>query len=161
VATISCFGYWRIWCGIQLTLSNPSDQAITYTFVLNKWYGWKCGLHDYKRWCTVLQLLERYRYQQLRIQLMKWTKTLALPGTASATGTIIDNNNAPTVATITPASATEGRSVFTLHWATLLIKILRILLYWLMVRLEVDYTTTNVELFLRVQLLELYRYQQR
>jgi hypothetical protein len=29
-------------------------------------------------------------------------------GTASATGTINDNDNAPTVATITPASATEG-----------------------------------------------------
>jgi hypothetical protein len=28
-------------------------------------------------------------------------------GTVSATGTIIDNNNAPTVATITPASAEE------------------------------------------------------
>jgi hypothetical protein len=33
-------------------------------------------------------------------------------GTVSATGTIIDNNNAPTVATITPASATEGSDVF-------------------------------------------------
>jgi hypothetical protein len=32
-------------------------------------------------------------------------------GTVSATGTIIDNNNAP-VATITPASATEGSDVF-------------------------------------------------
>jgi hypothetical protein len=32
-------------------------------------------------------------------------------GTVSATGTIIDNNNAPTVATITPASATEGSDV--------------------------------------------------
>jgi hypothetical protein len=32
-------------------------------------------------------------------------------GTVSATGTIIDNN-APTVATITPASATEGSDVF-------------------------------------------------
>jgi hypothetical protein len=31
-------------------------------------------------------------------------------GTVSATGTIIDNN-APTVATITPASATEGSDV--------------------------------------------------
>jgi hypothetical protein len=29
-------------------------------------------------------------------------------GTASATGTINDNDAAPTVATITPASATEG-----------------------------------------------------
>jgi hypothetical protein len=29
-------------------------------------------------------------------------------GTASATGTINDNDNAPTVATIAPASATEG-----------------------------------------------------
>jgi hypothetical protein len=37
---------------------------------------------------------------------MKITKTLTLPGTASATGTI--NDAAPTVATITPASATEG-----------------------------------------------------
>jgi hypothetical protein len=32
-------------------------------------------------------------------------------GTVSATGTIIDNNNAPTVATITPASATEGYGI--------------------------------------------------
>jgi hypothetical protein len=33
-------------------------------------------------------------------------------GTASATGTINDNDNAPTVATIAPASATEGSPVF-------------------------------------------------
>jgi hypothetical protein len=39
-------------------------------------------------------------------------ETSALHGTVSATGTIIDNNNAPTVATITPASATEGSDVF-------------------------------------------------
>jgi hypothetical protein len=32
-------------------------------------------------------------------------------GTVSATGTIIDNNNAPTVATILPASATEESDV--------------------------------------------------
>jgi hypothetical protein len=38
--------------------------------------------------------------------LMKWTKPAQW--NCSATGTIIDNNNAPTVATITPASATEG-----------------------------------------------------
>jgi hypothetical protein len=36
-------------------------------------------------------------------------------GTVSATGTIIDNNNAPTVATITPASATEGSDVVRLY----------------------------------------------
>jgi hypothetical protein len=37
---------------------------------------------------------------------MKWTKTFSIAnGTVSATGTIIDN--APTVATITPASATD------------------------------------------------------
>jgi hypothetical protein len=42
---------------------------------------------------------------------MKWTKTFSIAnGTVSATG-IIDNNNAPTVATITPASATEGSDV--------------------------------------------------
>jgi hypothetical protein len=36
---------------------------------------------------------------------------LALLWNCFATGTIIDNNNAPTVATITPASATEGSPV--------------------------------------------------
>jgi hypothetical protein len=35
-------------------------------------------------------------------------ETLHCSGTASATGTINDNDAAPTVATITPASATEG-----------------------------------------------------
>jgi hypothetical protein len=40
-------------------------------------------------------------------------------GTASATVTIIDNN-APTVATITPASATEGTDGIQLYIATLL-----------------------------------------
>jgi hypothetical protein len=35
-------------------------------------------------------------------------RPLLLSGTASATGTINDNDAAPTVATITPASATEG-----------------------------------------------------
>jgi hypothetical protein len=77
--------------------------------LFNKWYGWKCGLHY---WLIVTvpagQLLERYRYQQLRIQLMKWTKLSALLMELFRLGTIIDNNNAPTVATITPASATEG-----------------------------------------------------
>jgi hypothetical protein len=38
-------------------------------------------------------------------------ETFNANGTVSATGTIIDNNNAPTVATITPASATEGSDV--------------------------------------------------
>jgi hypothetical protein len=33
-------------------------------------------------------------------------------GTASATGTINDNDNEPTVETIAPASATEGSDVF-------------------------------------------------
>jgi hypothetical protein len=41
-------------------------------------------------------------------------ETLALLLELPATGTIIDNN-APTVATITPASATEGSVVFALH----------------------------------------------
>jgi hypothetical protein len=39
---------------------------------------------------------------------MKIMKTYIASGTASATGTINDNDAAPTVATITPASATEG-----------------------------------------------------
>jgi hypothetical protein len=30
---------------VHFTLSNPSGRL--YTFVCNKWYGWKCGLHDY------------------------------------------------------------------------------------------------------------------
>jgi hypothetical protein len=46
VATISCFGYWRKWCCIYFTLSNPSDQAITYTFVLTNGTAGS-GLHDY------------------------------------------------------------------------------------------------------------------
>jgi hypothetical protein len=40
-------------------------------------------------------------------------------GTASATGTIIDNDNAP-VATIAPASATEGSDVFNFTLSNLL-----------------------------------------
>jgi hypothetical protein len=42
--------------------------------------------------------------------LVKWTKLSALLMELFRTGTIIDNN-APTVATITPASATEGSDV--------------------------------------------------
>jgi hypothetical protein len=43
-------------------------------------------------------------------------------GTASATGTINDNDAAPTVATITPASATEGSpAVFEFSLSNLLL----------------------------------------
>jgi hypothetical protein len=53
-------------------------------------------------------LRELFLYQQLdTIAESNETFTIA-SGTASATGTINDNDNAPTVATITPASATEG-----------------------------------------------------
>jgi hypothetical protein len=49
-------------------------------------------------------------YQQLLIRLMKIMRLYIASGTASATGTINDNDAAPT-ATITPASATEGSPV--------------------------------------------------
>jgi hypothetical protein len=42
---------------------------------------------------------------------MNQTKLYHCSGTASATGTINDNDNEPTVATIAPASATEGSAV--------------------------------------------------
>jgi hypothetical protein len=52
-------------------------------------------------------LRERYRYNNCDTIAEPETFTIA-SGTASATGTINDNDAAPTVATITPASATEG-----------------------------------------------------
>jgi hypothetical protein len=53
-------------------------------------------------------LRELFLYQQLLILAIAESKTFTIAsGTASATGTINDNA-APTVATITPASATEG-----------------------------------------------------
>jgi hypothetical protein len=45
---------------------------------------------------------------------MKWMKLSASAGTASATGTIIDNNAVPTVPASITASSTEGDAVFTL-----------------------------------------------
>jgi hypothetical protein len=46
---------------------------------------------------------------------MKWTKLSALLMELFRLRDFIDNNNAPTVATITPASATEGSDVVTLR----------------------------------------------
>jgi hypothetical protein len=64
-------------------------------------------------------------------------------GTASATGTIIDNNNAP-VATITPASATEGSDVFNFTLATFCINTYTFVLTNGTAG-SADYTTTNVD----------------
>jgi hypothetical protein len=57
---------------------------------------------------TVVYLQLRYDWESNE------TFTIA-SGTASATGTINDNDNAPTVATITPASATEGSCCVWIH----------------------------------------------
>jgi hypothetical protein len=66
----------------------------------------------------------------------------------------------PTVATISPASATEGSDGIQLYIATLLLRPLPILFVLTNGTAGgADYTTTNVDvLFLRVQLLELFRY---
>jgi hypothetical protein len=56
-------------------------------------------------------LRELFLYQQLLILLQNNETFTIVSGTASATGTINDNDAAPTVATITPASATEGSPV--------------------------------------------------
>ncbi|MGS0747462.1 hypothetical protein, partial [Halpernia sp. GG3] len=86
-------------------------EAITYTFVLT---NGTAGSADYTT--TNVDVL---------VPAGATTGTVSVPttvdaidevtegfsiasGAASATGTIIDNNNAPTVATIAPASATEG-----------------------------------------------------
>jgi hypothetical protein len=77
------------------------------------------------------------RYQQLLI-LDAESEDFTCSGTASATGTINDNDAAPTVATITPASATEGSpAVFEFSLATLLLWIQRIPLHSPMELLEV------------------------
>jgi hypothetical protein len=60
----------------DFTLSNPSAVDTSYTFVLT---NGTAGSADYTTTDVIVtvpagQLLERYRYQQLRIQLMKWTK---------------------------------------------------------------------------------------
>jgi hypothetical protein len=61
------------WCVFDFTLSNPSAVDTSYTFVLTNGTAGS-GLHDYcDSNCSCWKLLERYRYQQLRIQLMKWT----------------------------------------------------------------------------------------
>jgi hypothetical protein len=95
---------------------QPFCSRDTYTFVLNKWYGWKCGLHDYKRDsnCSAGATTGTVSVPTTEA-IDEVDETLALLGTASATGTIIDNNAVPTVATITPASATEGICGIQLH----------------------------------------------
>ncbi|OUD27313.1 Calx-beta domain-containing protein, partial [Flavobacterium sp. FPG59] len=98
----------------NFTLSNPSAVDTTYTFVLT---NGTAGSADYTTTAVTVN-----------VPAGATTGTVSVPttadtidevnedfsiasGAASATGTIIDNNNARTVTTITPASATEGTAV--------------------------------------------------
>jgi hypothetical protein len=105
--------------GIQFTWATLLQSSRLYLCI----HQWNC-------WCWIT-LLQRYSnctcgcyYGNCKCTNNCWyywwsNETFSIAsGTASATGTINDNDNAPTVATITPA--TEGSAVFELHWATLL-----------------------------------------
>jgi hypothetical protein len=78
------------------SLGNPSDQAITYTLLITGAAG---SAHDY-----IDSTFPGCNYGTVSVpttvDAIDEVKTLVASG-PSATGTIIDNNNAPTVATIT------------------------------------------------------------
>ncbi|MFV8357801.1 gliding motility-associated C-terminal domain-containing protein, partial [Flavobacterium sp. XS1P32] len=98
----------------NFTLSNPSAIATSYTFTLsNK----TAGNSDYETTTVTVTVPAGATTGTVSVPTMAdvidevdETFTITI-GTVSATGTIIDNNNAPTVATIAPASATEGDAV--------------------------------------------------
>jgi hypothetical protein len=87
----------------EFSLSNPAEDT-TYTFTFTNGTAGS-GLHYHTQTVTVLRYYGNCLYQQLLIRLQKIMRLYIASGTASATGTINDND-APTVATITPASAT-------------------------------------------------------
>jgi hypothetical protein len=73
----------------------------------------ECGLHDYKRYVTVPAgaTTGTVSVPTTADTIDEVDETFSIAnGTASATGTIIDNNNAPT-GNDPPASATEGSDV--------------------------------------------------
>jgi hypothetical protein len=91
----------------DFTLSNPSAVDTSYLVLTNG----TAGSADYTTTDSVMFLGCNY-WNVWYNNCGYIDEVLYIAnGTVSATGTIIDNNNAPTVATITPASATEGSDV--------------------------------------------------
>jgi hypothetical protein len=87
----------------DFTLSNPSAVDTSYTlFLTNGTAG--SGLHDYDVIVTVpAGATGTVSVPTTADTIDEVDETFSIAnGTVSATGTIIDNNNAPTVATITP-----------------------------------------------------------
>jgi hypothetical protein len=96
------------------TLSNPSAVDTSYTFVLTN------GTAEVRITTDVIVTVPAGATGTVSVPTTADTidevdETFSIAnGTVSATGTIIDNNNAPTVATIT-ASATEGSAAVFLY----------------------------------------------
>jgi hypothetical protein len=155
----SLFGYWRIWW-FNFTLSNPSDQDITYTFVLT---NGTAGSADYTTTnvdvtCSCGATTGTGTYN---CGYDWWSnENLALP-------LELLRLRVP-LSTITMPYCGNDRSCFGYwrNWCGIQLYIKQpfwvrpyYALYWLMVRLEVQITLqqTLMYLFLRVQL-ELFRY---
>jgi hypothetical protein len=96
----------------RLYLSNPSAVDTSYTL----FYG-STGSADYTTTDVTVTVPAGATTGTVSVPTTADTidevdETFSIAnGTVSATGTIIDNNNAPTVATITSASATEGSDI--------------------------------------------------
>jgi hypothetical protein len=87
-----CFGYWRIWCGIQLYIEQPFWSS-HYLYFCIDWYGWSAGLHYYKRWCNCsCGTTGTVSVPTTADTIDEVTENFSIAWAASATGTIIDNN---------------------------------------------------------------------
>jgi hypothetical protein len=94
----------------EFSLSNPSAVDTTYTFTFT---NGTAGSADYTTTsqtgnCTWGATTGTVSVPTTADTIAESMRLYIASGTASATGTINDNDAAPTVATITPASATEG-----------------------------------------------------
>ncbi|MBC5839496.1 T9SS type B sorting domain-containing protein, partial [Flavobacterium muglaense] len=98
----------------DFTLSNPSAVDTTYTFTLT---NGTAGSSDYTTTDVVVIVPAGATTGTVSVPTtddtideLDETFTIA-NGSVSATGTIVDNDNVPTVTSITPSSATEGSPV--------------------------------------------------
>ncbi|MDD2822447.1 MAG: Calx-beta domain-containing protein, partial [Flavobacterium sp.] len=98
----------------DFALSNPSAVATTYTFTLT---NGTAGTSDYTTTDVTVTVPAGATTGTVSVPTTQDTideadETFTINnGAVSATGTIVDNDNAPTVTGITPASATEGSNV--------------------------------------------------
>jgi hypothetical protein len=117
-----CFGYWRIWCGIQL-YRQPSAVKTDYTFVLA---NGTAGDLDYTTTTVTVTVPAGATTGTVSVPTTQdndWWKWnfIAIAWNSFALLEQSWCDNEPTVETIADASATEGSDVYsTLPWATLL-----------------------------------------